>query len=741
MGPFRPTGGGSAAFPSAPDAGPWASDPYDGDRMDRPPPNLPPSEAELPRLEDLPIACILADAAGVPRNWNAAAEPLLGRDLLERSPDRWGELVQVLGDDGRAVPPTALPFGRAAVDASGVPAERLLTLHRDAAPPRTLAMLALPWAEGSLTLVRQADRARRIAEAGREQTDDLQRRLRRQQAIVRTAAVAGGAGDAGDEAGAHPRLVRLLESVVAGLPADAAAIVLRPAATANPTVMVTGGIDPAAFETLHAGGAGGWITRERRPLTVASPAVDPFATPGPRPVAAWAAVPLPGEGDDGEPVGILYAAFRHEHACDADDLSYLEAVADQAAGIVIRGRLVATLRRQARELEAHRDHLESLVADRTADLEASHARLRIADRLAAIGTFTAGLGHDMENVLLPLRCRLDAIPDAAIDAGGPLADVARATRTAVAFLRQLADGLRLLARDPLAPGPAAATDLAGWWAQVEPLLRHTVPSSRRLEAAIAADLPPVAIPAAGLTQAVLNLVVNAADATAADGLIRITADCAEAAEPGPGDGPRVCLSVRDDGRGMSPEVAAQAFDPFFSTRTRTMSTGLGLWLVHQIMERAGGRVHLETTPGAGTCFTLEMPAAARTDVDHASSSAAGDHRVARLRVTDPRRRAWIQRLLEDAGWRVDLPTPVDAGEKVDAGTGTGTGTGAGAGAGADTIILAPAAADRHDSETIEIRLGGPPPTEARTLHVPDPDDLAAIRRLLADRPPLPETSS
>ena len=57
----------------------------------------------------------------------------------------------------------------------------------------------------------------------------------------------------------------------------------------------------------------------------------------------------------------------------------------------------------------HQEDLERLVKDRTAEVERTHERLRQADRLAAIGTLAAGLGHDMNNVLLPIRCRLDAM--------------------------------------------------------------------------------------------------------------------------------------------------------------------------------------------------------------------------------------------------------------------------------------------------------------------------------------------
>ena len=99
--------------------------------------------------------------------------------------------------------------------------------------------------------------------------------------------------------------------------------------------------------------------------------------------------------------------------------------------------------RAQEELARHRDRLEELVQERTAQLEASHEQLRLAERLASIGTLAAGLGHDMNNVLFPVRCRLDALEAARLD------ERARAevsgVRQSVEFLQQLSDGLRLLA--------------------------------------------------------------------------------------------------------------------------------------------------------------------------------------------------------------------------------------------------------------------------------------------------------
>jgi signal transduction histidine kinase len=100
-------------------------------------------------------------------------------------------------------------------------------------------------------------------------------------------------------------------------------------------------------------------------------------------------------------------------------------------------------------------------------------------------------------------------------------------------------------------------------------------------------------------QVILNLVTNAAQAIESGGQIAVSIT------PG---GREVRLVVEDDGAGMTSEVAARAFEPFFTTRGGG-GIGLGLPIVRGIVERHGGTVSLETAPGAGTKVTVRLPAA------------------------------------------------------------------------------------------------------------------------------------
>lgn len=304
------------------------------------------------------------------------------------------------------------------------------------------------------------------------------------------------------------------------------------------------------------------------------------------------------------------------------------------------------------ELAQHRDRLEEMVAERTAELEATHEQLRLADRLAAIGTLAAGLGHDMNNVLLPVRCRLDAL-----DAAEPPAEAREhleAVRKSTEYLQQLADGLHLLALDPDDPEASTeVTDLESWWKQVGALLAQCLPKQVAFSGKLPSHLPPMAVAPHRLTQAVLNLLVNAGEAVGKDGRVELWAEPFE-------DSRFVRLGVTDNGHGMTPDVRRRALDPFFTTKKRGLGTGLGLSLVHGVVRQASGSIKINSAPGRGTTVVLSLPTA--------SGSAEPDRLqnvepspVAAVSVEDRRTATFVAAFLVSAGFQVKHVDPADAG--------------------------------------------------------------------------------
>jgi signal transduction histidine kinase len=116
-------------------------------------------------------------------------------------------------------------------------------------------------------------------------------------------------------------------------------------------------------------------------------------------------------------------------------------------------------------------------------------------------------------------------------------------------------------------------------------------------------------------QVLSNLVVNARDAIAGPGQVELTtanqtlaeSDCPPLGGLAPGD--YVCLSIRDSGSGMRPELVARIFEPFFTTKPSGKGTGLGLALVHGLVEQNRGTIQVESEPGRGSCFRILLPRA------------------------------------------------------------------------------------------------------------------------------------
>lgn len=319
----------------------------------------------------------------------------------------------------------------------------------------------------------------------------------------------------------------------------------------------------------------------------------------------------------------------------------------------------AELFRKSSDLRRLNDELEQ----RLRELDRSNERLRVADRMATIGNLAAGLGHDMGNLLLPVRMRLESL--AACELPTAVQDDIGAIRQAADYLQRLARSLRLLALDPdVERTEEPSTDVAAWWQETEGLLRNVVGRGIALTVHIDTSLPPVRLEKAALTQVVFNLVQNAYDALkgAERGHITVSAvaDSANAL---------VRLQVADNGPGMSEEASRRCLEPFFTTKTRELGTGLGLALVNGIVKRANGRVSMESRQGRGSTFTIELPAATPCGLREGGQRRPA---VVRVDILDDRLRAHVRSILTTLGCQVEEEGECDADLFIAEGTGEAT---------------------------------------------------------------------
>ena len=253
-------------------------------------------------------------------------------------------------------------------------------------------------------------------------------------------------------------------------------------------------------------------------------------------------------------------------------------------------------------LAHHGESLERLVTERTRELEQAAERLRLSERMASLGTLTAGLGHDMGNLLLPLDVRLELLLQA--DMPPELHEHVVGIQKCARYLQRLSKGLRLLATDTAGTPMEATTELRAWWNDAGMILKDALPRSVEFDHRLPDDECWVTMGRTGLTQAVFNLVQNAGDALRerGTGCVRFSADV------GPGEA-WVTVSVTDDGPGMTEEVLRRCVEAYFSTKSRAVATGMGLPFVRGLVLAAGGRMEIESTHGRGTTIRLTLPKA------------------------------------------------------------------------------------------------------------------------------------
>ena len=299
--------------------------------------------------------------------------------------------------------------------------------------------------------------------------------------------------------------------------------------------------------------------------------------------------------------------------------------AGQAAAVVDSLADVTTLRRAQAELERLNAELEERIEARTAELrltvEALHAEardraqaeegLRQSQKMEAVGQLTGGLAHDFNNLLAGISGSLERLQTRLSQ--GRVNDLERYILVAQgAAKRAAALTHRLLAfsrRQTLDPKPTSVNRLV---TGMEELVRRTMGPSTTVEVVAAAGLWATLIDPGQLENALLNLCINARDAMPDGGRLTIETgntwlDQRAARERDLAPGQYVSLSVSDTGSGMTPEVTARAFDPFYTTKPIGMGTGLGLSMVYGFAQQSGGQARLYSELGQGATVCLYLP--------------------------------------------------------------------------------------------------------------------------------------
>ena len=329
----------------------------------------------------------------------------------------------------------------------------------------------------------------------------------------------------------------------------------------------------------------------------------------------------------GELVGILTAgAKRTGLFYTAGDAEFLRALAQQAAIALENARtyealalLNARLEDRVHERTAQLEDANRELAQAYGELKSAETRLVHSEKMASLGRLVAGVAHEINNPVsfistsvAPLTRRLQqAAAGAPAHTRGALREaeelagiMARGAARTAAIVKDLRSFSRL------GEATRKAVDLHEG---LEVTLRLLEPRWRE-RVAVHRDygsLPLVECDPGQLNQVFMNLLANACDAIAGTGNIWITTRA---------DGDTVGVAIRDDGAGIPPDVLGRVFDPFFTTKDVGRGTGLGLAVSHAVVAAHGGRIAVESAPGAGSTFRVTLPiAAAGTRLAQASA--------------------------------------------------------------------------------------------------------------------------
>jgi two-component system NtrC family sensor kinase len=307
-----------------------------------------------------------------------------------------------------------------------------------------------------------------------------------------------------------------------------------------------------------------------------------------------------------QPIGKLIEAFRAVSQMELDKpldiVDRSEEVDELARSFdVMRERLRSALA----ELNQFTQNLETKVEERTAQLKAAQKKLLHSDRLASLGQLSASVAHEINNpisgvlnlsMLMQRMLKDDGIPPGRLEEFRKY--LTQVTNETARVGRIVSD---LLAFSRRGKPQRAAADLNRIVRATLSLAQHKMKLSNvTVEANLEEGLPAVPCDASQIQQVVLNLALNAAEATHGGSDRRVFVSTSG----GPG---MVALAVSDNGEGIPPENLSKIFDPFFTTKSDGKGVGLGLAVSYGIIQAHGGDIEVKSAVGEGTTFTVLLP--------------------------------------------------------------------------------------------------------------------------------------
>ena len=329
---------------------------------------------------------------------------------------------------------------------------------------------------------------------------------------------------------------------------------------------------------------------------------------------------------------------------------------------------VAALQEQLRlreALERHRETLEERIEEALKALRAIEAEQREtaaalaqSQKMDAVGKLTGGVAHDFNNVLQVIGGNLQlAVQES--NGNETLTRRLACAHEAVERGAKLASQLLAFARrQPLEP---VALDISRLLRNSGDMLRRVLGETIELETVVSGGLWNTLADPNHLQNVIVNLAINARDAMEGAGRLTIEAGNAMLDDDYTrhhddlASGQYVMIAVSDTGCGMTPEVLACAFEPFYTTKPEGRGTGLGLSMAYGFMKQTGGHIKLYSEPGHGTTVKLYLPRSMENEavrVEAANDPVTGGTETILVVEDDPNVRATAVDMLSQLGYQV-----------------------------------------------------------------------------------------
>jgi len=313
-------------------------------------------------------------------------------------------------------------------------------------------------------------------------------------------------------------------------------------------------------------------------------------------------------GTDEQPYGILEIDNNRQHDYDQHDINFLTGFANVLAEAVSTASRGAALQVTVDVMKALVEEKDRLLYEKNA----ADLQLRQSQKMEAVGQLTGGIAHDLNNILTVITGTIEILAEAVADRP-ELVTIAKMIDEAAERGADLTQRLLAFARkQPLQPREVDVNSLV---IEASNLLRPTLGEQVEVQIMLSGDTARALIDPSQLTNAILNLALNARDAMPDGGKLTIETSNVILDDSYAGihsevtAGPYVLIAVTDSGHGIPAGILENVFEPFFTTKDVGKGSGLGLSMVYGFVKQSNGHIKIYSEAGLGTTVRIYLPQA------------------------------------------------------------------------------------------------------------------------------------